>query len=381
MRELWSLNANSVKVLKKKDRYGGISGEELDCILGKIDAQAFSFSPMTRVYIPKSNKPGQSRPITMPFKKDILVMDALLHILTEVYEPVFLDCSHGFRVARGVPTFCAEVASWSDVKWVIQADFVKCFDVIPHTKLLAFLSGKIKDKRIMNLLSAFCECSIFDTQKKKKMQRGGIGIPQGCSVSPIMMNIFCHQIDLAMKTEFSNFYYARYADDFLLASTEPRDEARIKKMRWRLGVLLSNHFLFKVETKVIFPGGKPAKVLGVHLSINTTGQTRFHAIFALIKSRILKAHEERRELTTKDWNNKIKGYLTLYACCDSYRELAVFLQKKSRKLLDGTEDKTPSHLRHRSSGRISWAEALRFLIKARLRYISLVEQNKRKAQQ
>jgi len=248
LRELWERNAHRVSFFKNKDRYEGLRKEELNEIIWKIEHQTFTFSPMTRVYIPKPNKPGQTRPITMPSKKDIIVMDGLLHVLNEVYEPVFLDCSHGFRVARGVPTFCAEVASWSDVKWVIQADFKKCFDVISHAKLLSFLRLRIEDPRLIRLLASFCECPIFDMKYKEFMQTHGIGIPQGSPVSPILMNIFCHQIDIAIGKRFPNLYYVRYADDILLASREPRDEARIKEVKRQLGLLLTTHFQFKVQT-------------------------------------------------------------------------------------------------------------------------------------
>lgn len=62
--------------------------------------------------IPKRNKPGKLRPITIPHQKDIIVMDAISMVLGSIFEDIFLNCSHGFRVKRERQIFFASVQSW-----------------------------------------------------------------------------------------------------------------------------------------------------------------------------------------------------------------------------------------------------------------------------
>ncbi|KAL6983142.1 hypothetical protein U1Q18_016536 [Sarracenia purpurea var. burkii] len=59
----------------------------------------FRFSAMHRLYIPKPNKPGQLRPITQPYPKEILVMDAISHVLNQVVER---DRSISFRLVTSI---------------------------------------------------------------------------------------------------------------------------------------------------------------------------------------------------------------------------------------------------------------------------------------
>lgn len=91
---------------------------------------------MYRSWIPKPNKPGQLRPITQPNKGDIIVMEALWHLLNVIFEDVFLHQSHGFRKGRGLFTFYLSVYSRGPVDRLIKSDIVKCFDNIDHGILI-----------------------------------------------------------------------------------------------------------------------------------------------------------------------------------------------------------------------------------------------------
>jgi retron-type reverse transcriptase len=72
--------------------------ELLNSISNEIKNESFKFKPTRKTFIPK--KDGRQRNLFIAPPRDKLVQEAIKLILTAIYEPVFLDCSHGFRPDR-----------------------------------------------------------------------------------------------------------------------------------------------------------------------------------------------------------------------------------------------------------------------------------------
>ncbi len=87
----------------------GMSGAEIDRIIGLMRAERYRFAPVRRVYIPKKN--GKLRPLGLPSWADKLVGEVVRLLLEAIYEPSFSARSHGFRKGRGCHTALREVAS------------------------------------------------------------------------------------------------------------------------------------------------------------------------------------------------------------------------------------------------------------------------------
>lgn len=85
----------------------GISHEELLKLSELIRTEKFEFRPARRVQIPKAN--GGKRPLTIAPPRDKIVQEAIRMILNAIFEPTFLDCSHGFRPNRSCHTALEEV--------------------------------------------------------------------------------------------------------------------------------------------------------------------------------------------------------------------------------------------------------------------------------
>lgn len=120
----------------------------------------------------------------------------LNQILSDLFEKEFLPCSHGFRPNRGMPTFFAALSKCGcgKVDRLIKADLVMCFDLIDHDLLLSILRKKVGEENIaiIKLVQSFLGFKICG----KDYSNHSRGIPQGSPLSPLLMNVFLHQLDI-----------------------------------------------------------------------------------------------------------------------------------------------------------------------------------------
>jgi group II intron reverse transcriptase/maturase len=147
------------------------------------------------VYILKKN--GKKRPLGIPSFEDKLVQEVVRKILDAIYEPIFLDTSHGFRPNRICQTALFQIKSTCrGTKWVIEGDITGCFDNVDHDILLQILSRKISDGRFLELIRRFLKAGYFEFHQVKNSLSG---VPQGGIISPILSNIYMHEFDAYME--------------------------------------------------------------------------------------------------------------------------------------------------------------------------------------
>ena len=78
-----------------KQEYGRRLEDNLQDLLGRIRRNAYKPQASRLVEIPKED--GSTRPLAIACFEDKLVQMAVSQILTKVYEPLFLECSYGYR--------------------------------------------------------------------------------------------------------------------------------------------------------------------------------------------------------------------------------------------------------------------------------------------
>ena len=184
------------------DTADGFGEEKIKKIINALSDESYTPKPVKRTYISKAN--GKKRPLGIPTFTDKLVQEVLRMILESVYEPIFLDCSHGFRPKRSCHTALKSIKyNFSGARWFIEGDIKGCFDNIDHQTLVSLINSKIKDMRLIKLLWKFLKAGYMENWKYHITHSG---TPQGGIISPLLANIYLHELDKFALNLSEGFY-------------------------------------------------------------------------------------------------------------------------------------------------------------------------------
>jgi nicotine oxidoreductase len=174
----------------------GVSRKVLDRISLELKNHSYEFKPARREYIPKAN--GKLRPLGIPSPRDKIVQQAMVLILEAVWEKLFLNSSHGFRPNRGCHTALKQVERWTGIDWFIEGDIKSYFDTIDHHILANLIKEKIHDQPFLELYWKAVRAGYVEMKNDKKID-STLGTPQGSIISPILSNIYLHELDCELK--------------------------------------------------------------------------------------------------------------------------------------------------------------------------------------
>jgi len=228
----------------RKDGAVGVDGQtaeeyerDLEGNLGSLldrakSGDTYRAPVLRRVYIPKGDG-HERRPIGIPTLEDKVLQRAVVMALEPVYEQDFLDCSYGFRPGRSAHQ-ALEALRDQLMKmgggWVLEVDIRKYFDTVDHGHLRGMLGKRIRDGVLLRLIGKWLKAGVLE---EGRVQYPEAGTPQGGVISPMLANIYLHEVlDMWFEHQVKprlkgKAFLVRFADDAVMGFSYLGDARRV----------------------------------------------------------------------------------------------------------------------------------------------------------
>lgn len=226
----------------RKDGATGVDGQSaseyaanlegnLRSLLDRAKSGTYRAPAVKRAHIPKGD--GQTRPIGIPTFEDKILQRAVAMLLEAIYEQDFKDFSYGFRPGRSAHQALHDL----DQKvmkmaggWVLEVDVRKFYDSLVHERMREILRRRVRDGVVLRLIGKWLNAGVLEG---REVSYPGEGTPQGGVISPLLANIYLHEVldewfvrDVRPRLQ-AEAHLVRYADDFVFLFEQEDDARRV----------------------------------------------------------------------------------------------------------------------------------------------------------
>ena len=344
---------NAVKRNKGSAGVDGVKVDEIESYMHQnwkhieeqILARTYKPQPVKRVEIPKDN--GGVRLLGVPCVIDRVIQQAMVQVLTPVFEPTFSDYSYGFRPNRSAEDAVRKAQEYmaEGYKHVVDLDLSKFFDRVNHDYLMTLVDNTLIRRLIFVYLKSgiMCDGCLIPSEE---------GTPQGGPLSPMLSNIYLTPYDKELERRGHKF--VRYADDCNIFTKSKYACNRVKEsvIRFLEGKMKLKVNTEKTEARRVEGSSFLGFTFTTRVSTEGLGYCR-------PKDKKLRKFEDKiREITSRsrgvafsavvqELNAYIRGWINYYARSNihSYiKEKAAWIRRRLRQYL-WKQWKTPSNRR------------------------------------
>lgn len=285
--------------------------------------------PVRRVVIPKPHGKGE-RKLGVPCVVDRVIQQAILQVLTPIFDPGFSESSFGSRPKRSAHGAIRQVKTFvkAGYRYVVDLDLEKFFDTVNHDILMSRVARKVQDKTLLALIGRYLRAGVMVGSSFKPTE---LGTPQGSPLSPLLSNILLDDLDKELETRELRF--VRYVDDVVIL-------VKSKRAGRRVMAKISHYLTQRLKLKV---NREKSQVVKIE-ELEYLGFT-FRGIRIFVSSQALKDFKDRlREFTSRSWgvsmaerlkrlNLYLRGWMNYFGISQHYspiEELDGWLRRRIR---------------------------------------------------